>query len=643
MNSTSRLQLGIRGRLFALVAMFAIGCAGLAAALIQVQGHSAYESRMRTLQQLVATAHGVLAAHKAMADAGQMPVDLAKKRALETLRNMWFGKADYFTARDTSGMSLLNPAAPEKEGKNRDDTTDSRGKPYSRMMTEMVRNPGEGYVTYYTKNPETKQEAEKTTFVKLYRPWDIAVAAGVFTDDLEAETRDAAFKAAIITCLLVLVMGGVALWQSRSIVNALARLQHAMLDIANNRNTAVALDTARADEIGDMAKAVQVFRDNAIRARELEVQSEQARNEADGERSRSESERSAVARETQDVVHMVADGLARLSEGDLTVRLHHFPDNYRRLETDFNEALAKLESTMQTISLSGSMIGSGSGEVAHASDDLSRRTEQQAANLEQTAASLEEITATVKKTAEGARHANTLVGEAKAEAEQSGKIVKDAVNAMSGIERSSSEITQIIGVIDEIAFQTNLLALNAGVEAARAGEAGKGFAVVASEVRALAQRSAEAAKEIKSLIATSTSQVASGVNLVGETGGALSRIVAQVSQIAQVVMEISSSAQEQAIGLEEVNTAVTQMDRITQENAAMVEESTAASHALRQEAEQLNELMSRFKVAELAEVAQRRTAAAKPARQSRAPSHRPATHGNAALAHRPKAEAWNDF
>jgi methyl-accepting chemotaxis protein len=239
---------------------------------------------------------------------------------------------------------------------------------------------------------------------------------------------------------------------------------------------------------------------------------------------------------------------------------------------------------------------SGAGEISSAADDLSRRTEQQAATLEETAAALDEITVTVRKTAEGAKQARDVVSRTRENAEHSGTIVRQAVAAMGSIEQSSRQIGQIIGVIDEIAFQTNLLALNAGVEAARAGDAGRGFAVVASEVRALAQRSAEAAKEIKALISTSGEHVSAGVRLVSDTGGALGQMVDQVAEIDAVVTAIAASAGEQATGLVEVNTAINQMDQVTQQNAAMVEQSTAASHALAQEAEELSRLTGRFQI-----------------------------------------------
>jgi methyl-accepting chemotaxis protein len=255
-----------------------------------------------------------------------------------------------------------------------------------------------------------------------------------------------------------------------------------------------------------------------------------------------------------------------------------------------------LQQTMAGILGAARGIRSGCGEISTAADDLSRRTERQAAGLEQTAAALDQITATVRRSSDSAEKARGVTQSTKANAERSGKVVREAVEAMGGIEKSSQSITQIIGVIDEIAFQTNLLALNAGVEAARAGDAGRGFAVVAQEVRALAQRSAEAAKEIKSLIRASSEQVGKGVKLVGETGRTLDQILAQVDEINDLVGEIAASSKEQAVGLAEVNVAVNQMDQVTQQNAAMVEQSTAASHALASEAAELERLIGRFQV-----------------------------------------------
>jgi methyl-accepting chemotaxis protein len=318
--------------------------------------------------------------------------------------------------------------------------------------------------------------------------------------------------------------------------------------------------------------------------------------EAEQTFARNEAARQQAEAEQAQVVEVLADSLRRLAERDLTASVEaEFNGSYRKLKDDYNGAVESVRQTLASISDAAGSLRTGADEISRASDDLSRRTEQQAASLEETAAALDEIAATVNRSAEGARMASSRASDARADGERSGQVVREAVSAMGQIESSSREIAQIIGVIDEIAFQTNLLALNAGVEAARAGEAGKGFAVVASEVRALAQRSAEAAKEIKALINTSTDQVEHGVKLVGEAGSALSGIVAKVAEIDGLLSEIARSAQEQATGLQQVNTAVNQMDQVTQQNAAMVEEATAAASNLTMESRELARLVGQFR------------------------------------------------
>ncbi|GAM97331.1 methyl-accepting chemotaxis protein [alpha proteobacterium U9-1i] len=318
-------------------------------------------------------------------------------------------------------------------------------------------------------------------------------------------------------------------------------------------------------------------------------------------RLRLEADRQAKEAEQNRVVAALASALKGLSEGDLTATIDQaFPESYERLRIDYNAAVKTLQEAIGAAIESAHGMHAGTTDLAAAADALSRRTEQQASSLEQTAASLDEITSTVGTTAQGANHANTVVRQARAEGERSGEIVKTAVTAMGEIHRSSNQIGRIIGVIDEIAFQTNLLALNAGVEAARAGEAGRGFAVVASEVRGLAQRSSEAAREIKVLVSTAAEEVAKGVDLVNATGQSLGGIVSQIGEISTIVEQIATASQEQATALRHVNTAINQMDQMTQQNAAMVEESTAASTTLAQEAQQLASLMQRFQVAQAA-------------------------------------------
>ncbi len=304
-----------------------------------------------------------------------------------------------------------------------------------------------------------------------------------------------------------------------------------------------------------------------------------------------------MAEQTNAAVSQLANGLQGLASGDLTRQITKpFIPSLDQLRVDFNQAVERLHAAMQKVAENAGAIASGAQEIRSASDDLAKRTEQQAASVEQTAAALEEITITVSGSSTRAHEAGQLVRKTKENAEHSGRVVRSAVEAMGKIEASATEIANIIGVIDEIAFQTNLLALNAGVEAARAGEAGKGFAVVAQEVRELAQRSAQAAKEIKSLINTSNDHVKSGVSLVGETGKALEEIVVQVQQVDGNVNAIVEASREQATGLKEINTSVNTMDQGTQQNAAMVEQATAAAHSLASEAEALFQLLSQFRI-----------------------------------------------
>ena len=351
----------------------------------------------------------------------------------------------------------------------------------------------------------------------------------------------------------------------------------------------------RADEIGAMAAAVGVFKANALANLQLEAEAASERNMTDAERRRNAEAARIKAEEMVLATTGLADGLSHLAAGDLSFQLDQaFAPDFEALRHNFNASVAQLAHTLSAVTTAAASIDGGSREISQSSDDLSKRTEHQAASLEETAAALDQITANVANSSQRAEEARGIAVQANSSATQSGTVVASAVNAMERIEQSSSQISNIISVIDEIAFQTNLLALNAGVEAARAGEAGKGFAVVAQEVRELAQRSAKAAKEIKDLIRNSSIEVENGVKLVRDTGAALKVIGDYVVTINQHMDAIAISAREQSVGLAEVNTAVNQMDQVTQQNAAMVEEMNAAGATLAHESSQLKELISQF-------------------------------------------------
>mgnify|MGYP001809643991 CR=1 FL=1 len=442
----------------------------------------------------------------------------------------------------------------------------------------------------------------------------------------------------VVIAASALVLGLLLAWLvARSIVRPVTDMTGTMTDLAGGKLDVVIPALTNKDEIGSMAQAVQVFKDNAIEKKRMDeaerARIEQERREDEAQRAREQAIGQEIATlidsvskgdlsrridlagkdgfyramseginrltdTVQSVIRDLAQVLGALAEGDLNVRLtKDYQGAFQALKTDFNATSEKLAQTVGQISHASDAIAAASSEVSMGSSDLAERTEQQASSLEETAASMEELGATVRSNADNAQRANRMATDARSAAESGGQVAEAAVDAMRRIEDSSRKITDIIGVIDEIAFQTNLLALNAAVEAARAGDAGRGFAVVAQEVRNLAQRSAQASKEIKSLIMDSDSQVRGGVELVQKAGAALGGIVSSVHDVAALIGEMASASAEQASALDEINSAVAQMDEMTQKNAALVEETTAAAQAMAGQAGDLKTLIGFFKLA----------------------------------------------
>ncbi|SIQ20263.1 methyl-accepting chemotaxis protein [Rhizobium sp. RU20A] len=396
---------------------------------------------------------------------------------------------------------------------------------------------------------------------------------------------------AMITMLVMLVINGNIL--RRGIETVLDGMQRVLSGDLDSRVPQL----ERSDEIGTMARALEQFRQAAVEKRSLEVSAAKRQSETDDERASRDAQRAQEVAQVQFAVEALGRGLNRLAEGNLTETISQtFHDDLESVRRDYNQTVTRLQRVLSDVSANASSIHANSRQMRSAADDLSRRTEQQAASLEETSAALSQITSTVKSSTDKAEEATRMVDATRINAEESGRIVGEAISAMARIETASNEIGKIINVIDEIAFQTNLLALNAGVEAARAGEAGKGFAVVAQEVRELAQRAAGAAKDIKSLVARSGEEVGTGVKLVQATGEALGRIGEDVVRINEHVRSIAQAARDQSIGLNEINTAIGQLDQMTQQNAAMVEETNAASHTLAQDADNLTQIIGQFRL-----------------------------------------------
>lgn len=462
------------------------------------------------------------------------------------------------------------------------------------------------------------------------------LAAGLMTGSFLGSTAllVTTIVTTVTTCIIMIVAKDRV---CRPYVNTVVRMEA----LADGDLSSPFIYSDHKDCVGRMNAAMQTFRTNA--------------------------EHLAIERQAQ--VHLVeklSDALEHLAQGDLVYRIDHMPEGEAtRLRDVYNKAANQLEDMISAVSATAYGVQTSSEEIRAASEDLALRNEQQAATLEETAASIHAATGLTRTTAEGANGAKQAIEQTHARATEGGAVVRKAVEAMGAIEQSAREITQIIDVIDGIAFQTNLLALNAGVEAARAGEAGKGFAVVANEVRALAQRSADAANDIKQLIHNSTRHVGEGVGLVGETGTLLSEIAGQIGTVTGQVNTMAESISSQANNIEIINGSVASIDRMTQQNAAMVEQSTAATRSLSTEAVRLSQLVAQFKVtqknaaasyAAVAAPASSRTQA--PARQSRsaapAPTPRkpakaapPPVNGNLAVKPQavsvPDTDDWSEF
>ncbi|MDR3508212.1 MAG: methyl-accepting chemotaxis protein [Caulobacteraceae bacterium] len=584
-------------RLRLVVALAGIGLAvAIALGLANLSGAMHEDIAVKT-RSVVESAASVAAHYADEAKAGRMSEADAKAAAISALRAMRYNGQEYFWITDLDTRMIMHPFKPKLNGTDVSGLRDPAGKAMFSAMTEVAKAKGAGYVNYQWPKPGHDKPQPKISYVASLPAWGWVIGSGVYVDEINDAVIAAGLKLTGVGLLLLLAVGAGATLLGGTITRPILNLTHRMTGLAQGDKLKAVPYTALRNEIGQMASALEVFREAAIDRDRLEAEAAAQRAAAEAERHKREVADHAAAEIQRRVVADVTGVAARLAKGDLTVRISDsFPADYAALRDNLNAALSQLADAMKVVRDNTNGIQNGADDIAAASDDLARRTEQQAATLEETTAALGELTGAVRRSATGAGQARAAVTVAQEQAQYSGGVADRAVSAMGEIEGSSQQIQQIIGVIDEIAFQTNLLALNAGVEAARAGESGRGFAVVAQEVRALAQRSAEAAKEIKALIGASTQQIGVGVNLVREMGDALQGIVGKVGEIDNLVRGIAALAEEQSLGLGHINEAMLHIDQTTQQNAAMVEQSTAAVHSLKNETGQLARLVGRFEV-----------------------------------------------
>lgn len=591
-------RLSVSIRLYSLVALAFMILGGIFYFALAETDSQMLNERKALLSSIDDTAISIVAASHKLEQDGKLTREEAQGRAVELVRALRYGESGYVWINDLDARMIMHPIKPELDGKDVSTMKDPNGLALFVEFARVAKAKKSGFVGYQWPKPGQEAPVDKLSHVTLFEPWGWVVGNGVYVDDLEVRRAEIAWKLGLICAIGLLIMTGLALLVIRSVTLPMKSMVAAMERIGSEDFASEIKDAEAPSEFGQMARALMRLRDSVgervhLRLQQINAQNEQIENE---KRFREEAARTE-AEELKRVVDDLGAGLARLSECNIRMTIDEpFADRFDALRDDFNNSIATFQATLEQVLTKTANINANSLAMREAADNLSRRTEQQAAALEQTAAALEEVTSTVRASAERTSETRSLVREAKDCATASSNVVSDTIDAMKRIERASGEIDTIIDVIDQIAFQTNLLALNAGVEAARAGDAGKGFAVVAQEVRELAQRSATAAREIGGLIDNSRREVSSGVRLVSETGEALARIGDFVAEIDAKVEAITTASREQSTGLHEISNAVNSIDQMTQQNASMVEETTAISHSLASDSGELTEVVSRFKL-----------------------------------------------
>ena len=667
----------IARRLYSLLFVFALGFAGVVAYQLFALRQNLDAFKRTEIQSVVQAGAGIVQHYYELAEAGTLTTEAAQTAALDALRAMRYQGEEYLFVDNFDYVNVLHTYQPEKEGTNRRETKDANGKLYMAEMIDGAKANGSYFVSYAFKDKDGLSK-DKVTYAQAFQPWGWTIASGVLMTTVQAIFWQAAITSAAITLGVMAVVLALGALIARAIRRPIAALTADMVRLADN-DFDVALDGQdRSDEIGDMARAVAVFRENGLKVSQM-TEAEAARIIAEEQQRRTmmselqgafgrvvdsaiagdfsrrvdsefpDPELNTLAGSVNSLVGTVERGLGEtgrvlkaLANTDLTQRMEgEYEGAFARLKADTNAVGDKLTDVVHRLQDTSRTLKTATGEILSGANDLSERTTKQAATIEETSAAMEQLATTVMQNAERAKEASVNAGQVRQTAEEGGLVMEKANAAMAAIEASSSKISNIIGLIDDIAFQTNLLALNASVEAARAGDAGKGFAVVAVEVRRLAQSAASASADVKVLIEQSAHEVTAGSRLVSDAASRLTSMLEAARGNNQLMEGIARDSREQASGIEEVNIAIRQMDEMTQHNAALVEETNAAIEQTEAQASELDEIVAVFTTADAA----RATPSPRPAPASRpsAPTVRKAaaqylSQGSAAI-----STDWNEF